>query len=253
MASVAPPWITKNKVRRTLVTLQEMLRDRKYDMSYFDASDSEWNIDEKVDEILKSPIHSFSIDSCKLTVVYVPTVKFSSKHVKPVLNSIEEHAILITNELPPTGFQSEVKYLETFKINSMVINVTKNALQAKKMYVLSAEETKTLLSTYNTQLKHLPLINITDPIAKYYGMRKDQVICYMRNSPNGGTDPYYRVCVLNKASKGSSGAAAAPKESKVQAPAAPPAVQDANANANANDDMTDDSEEEDEDTVQLRM
>ena len=84
------------------------------------------------------------------------------------------------------------KNVEIFLKKSMVFNITKHEYVAQHI-VLTKEEEKELLEKYNTTKGKLPKLSKNDPVAKYYGMKNDQICKIIRKSPEVGEYPYYRL------------------------------------------------------------
>ena len=74
----------------------------------------------------------------------------------------------------------------------MIFNITHHELVPKHI-ILTKEEENELLEKYNTTRGKLPKLSKSDPIAKYYGMKSDQICKILRKSPEVGEYVYYRL------------------------------------------------------------
>lgn len=86
------------------------------------------------------------------------------------------------------------KILEVFKEEDLLVNITKHELVPKHQ-VLSPEEKKYLLQRYRLKETQLPRIKSEDPVAKYLGVRKGQVVKIIRKSETAGRYASYRWCI----------------------------------------------------------
>jgi DNA-directed RNA polymerase I, II, and III subunit RPABC1 len=95
---------------------------------------------------------------------------------------------MVTRELQKPIYAN----VEIFYQPHMVINITKHVFQPI-FYLLSKEEEEEFLQKYNITKAKAPKMLKTDPIAKYYGAKQDQVFKITRRSGVSGEVDYYRV------------------------------------------------------------
>jgi len=110
------------------------------------------------------------------------------------------HAILVVRQ-PLTAFAKQAigetmarMTIEVFHENELVVNITQHELVPKHV-PMSAEQKKELLHRYQLKEHQLPRIQLSDPVARYFGLKKTEVVKIIRNSETAGRYITYRLVI----------------------------------------------------------
>jgi DNA-directed RNA polymerases I, II, and III subunit RPABC1 len=129
--------------------------------------------------------------------------KIGVKPIRELAEKMEEKNItkgIIITQAPLTAFAKSAVgeaapklEIEVFMESELLVNITKHELVPKHV-LLTSEEKKVLLARYKVRENQLPRILVSDPVARYFGMRKGEVVKIIRPSETAGRYVTYRLC-----------------------------------------------------------
>lgn len=92
-----------------------------------------------------------------------------------------------------TGMEVDNCYCQVFTKSQLIINITKHVLVPKHI-LLSDRQKRAVLNKYRVEESKLPIIEANDPVARYLGMMKYDVVQIHRPSETTGIYISYRIC-----------------------------------------------------------
>lgn len=162
-------------------TIFEMITDRNYDYSSYNKRE----LENYVNTNMNTLVGIYIFDQMKVGV----------KSIKDVLDVVFEkdlkHIICVyRNEITTFArqyieqvcFENKVR-IEQFTFKDLTFNVTKHEL-VPHHEIISTSEILHLLKTFKISSKNLPIISINDPVVKYLGATKNDVIKIYRKEFN---------------------------------------------------------------------
>ena len=188
-------------------TLNQMMEDRGY---FVKSEDKEINF-EKWLEINKNKNSMSGIffkkdqkneNVLRLYYEYLEGNKLNAGDINAFFTKMKEAQansgiIIISGMLTSQATQKIVDIntelqIECFHISELIVNITQHELVPQHI-LLNEEEKKFLLQRYKIKESQLPKIMITDPIAKYLGLKRGNVVKIVRESETAGKYITYRI------------------------------------------------------------
>lgn len=194
----------KEEFYKARMTALEMITDRGYTIPDIEKISFEIFI-QKYDN---KNIDIYIEDSEKAKKFYIyfhnESKSFSKSELKNIIQKVmnqyndpEIGLVLILKEKENSAVSKELtkdmyKNVEIFIKRSMLFNISHHTFVPKHI-LLTQDEEKEILEKYNTTKSKLPKLLHTDPMAKYYNMKSDQICKIIRKSPEVGESITYRV------------------------------------------------------------
>ena len=188
-------------------TLNQMMEDRGY---FVKSEDKEINF-EKWLEINKNKNSMSGIffkkdqkneNVLRLYYEYLEGNKLNAGDINAFFTKMKEAQansgiIIISGMLTSQATQKIVDIntelqIECFHISELIVNITQHELVPQHI-LLNEEEKKFLLQRYKIKESQLPKIMINDPIAKYLGLKRGNVVKIVRESETAGKYITYRI------------------------------------------------------------
>eukprot|EP01025_Chloroclados_australasicus_P017370 TRINITY_DN18847_c0_g1_i1.p2 TRINITY_DN18847_c0_g1~~TRINITY_DN18847_c0_g1_i1.p2 ORF type:complete len:206 (+),score=16.75 TRINITY_DN18847_c0_g1_i1:137-754(+) len=199
------------KLFRIVRTCWEMLRDRGYlvpqeklDMGFEQFVQEQGMNDQLLRDNLTIIVPKQTDPQDQIIVLFPPEEKLGTGKIQEYVQRMKEddiyRAILVLQrKLSAPANQERMLVRNTFRIedfleSELLVNITKHVMVPLHT-VLSKDEKETLLKRYKVKETQLPRIQLADPVAKYLGMERGEVVRIVRASETAGRYVTYRYCV----------------------------------------------------------
>ncbi|EJD49711.1 DNA-directed RNA polymerase I [Auricularia subglabra TFB-10046 SS5] len=191
-------------------TIHEMVRDRGYQVSEEETNMSleQFRAQHTTNGTVNRTTLTFFTHHAKdpndqLFVFFCEDKNVSIKTMRKFLDVLQQKGIqrgiiVFSGTMTPsarkviTGMSQDYK-LEEFAEADLIVNITQHIL-VPKHEVMTTEAKKALLERYRLKETQLPRIQLADPVARYYGLKRGQVVKITRPSETSGRYASYRIC-----------------------------------------------------------
>jgi len=129
--------------------------------------------------------------------VGVKPIKVYTDHMKT--QGVRSAIMVLRQGITPFAKQAVAEMsseyaIEHFREAELLIDITEHQLVPQHQ-VLDGKEKSELLARYRLKEFQLPRIQPTDPVARYYGMKRGQIVKIIRPSETAGRYVTYRICI----------------------------------------------------------
>ncbi|KAI9227993.1 MAG: RNA polymerase Rpb5, C-terminal domain-containing protein [Piptocephalis tieghemiana] len=143
------------------------------------------------------PLESLQVAFAEETSVGIKTARKICERM--ILQGVRRGIIVYQQSMTPSASKvvtatARKVEVEVFSESELLVNVTHHTLVPKHI-VLSEAEKATLLQRYRLQESQLPRIQSIDPVARYFGLKRGQVVKIVRPSETAGRYLTYRLCM----------------------------------------------------------
>lgn len=212
MSSSGPAAPEVVRLHRVYRTVMEMLLDRGYlvpkealemSLGQFRAAYAPDGVLKRTSEGLTPFFPKKGGESDQIIVFFADKTKTGMKEVESYIKNMQHLGIhkgllIIRDSITPSakaGCTVDSAYqLSLFNQSELLVNITKHRLVPKHS-LLNGIQKAQLLATYKLQENQLPRMLITDPVARYYGLERGDVVKIRRPSETAGTYITYRIVV----------------------------------------------------------
>ena len=166
-------------MERVKTTICEMLNDRGYDVRDFDTC---------------------SIENIKIFIL--EDSKIGVKHIKEIIDTLDptiNHMIFVYQTDITTFAKQYINEqcpelrIELFSFKELLFNVTKHSY-VPKHEIVTSKKPQIMQAFKIKKESYFPKILMNDPVAKYLGAVKGDLIKIYRDSEICGSSIYYRLC-----------------------------------------------------------
>ena len=213
-------------IYKSRAVILDMLRLRNCDVSGFEGQTrDELNIlyqqhgakgNNEIDTLdMIVPKNSDSGENYKIMIKYLISSKVRNVNIKSCIEDIYEQElinkndvlILITKdkvtyqgfleEYINTLFYTQKIFVQILFLGNLMFNISKHELVPTYRIMSETEKQNLISKLYLESEEKLPFVLVTDPVARFYGVRIGEVCEIQYNNETNGKNKFYRLCVAN--------------------------------------------------------
>ena len=193
------------KLYKVYKTLCKMMEDRGYEVVNL-LNFEEWKEERKTKASMQGLFFKIDKDDkskvTRLFYYYIPSPKLNMESIHIFVELLKDAKansglIIMSGKISQQAKQKVQEInnelqIEIFTIGELVVNITEHELVPKHL-LLSPEDKDLLLKRYKIKEHQLPKILITDPVARYLGLKRGDVVKIIRVSETAGKYITYRI------------------------------------------------------------
>ena len=193
------------KLYKVYKTLCKMMEDRGYEVVNL-LNFEEWKEERKTKASMQGLFFKIDKDDkskvTRLFYCYIPSPKVNMDSIHIFVELLKDAKansglIIMSGKISQQAKQKVQEInnelqIEIFTIGELVVNITEHELVPKHL-LLSPEDKDLLLKRYKIKEHQLPKILITDPVARYLGLKRGDVVKIIRVSETAGKYITYRI------------------------------------------------------------
>ncbi|PLW14707.1 hypothetical protein PCANC_08139 [Puccinia coronata f. sp. avenae] len=195
------------RLHRVNRTIKELVRDRGYEVSdeEINISFSDFKSNDPLSDRKKVNFAAHNPETNKgIFVYYADEKSVGIKTMRKFIGLLQEQTIeagilIYSQAMTPSANKviasmAQQYSLEAFQEAELLVNITHH-IMVPKHEVMKPEEKKALLTRYRLKDTQLPRIQLSDPVARYYGLKRGQVVRITRPSETAGRYVSYRLAM----------------------------------------------------------
>lgn len=184
----------ENKINKSINIVIDMLKTRNYSNINSINDDNIYITGNKIDEniVVYYIKNKSELSSKKNIESLLSKQKIVDSKSSDNLKLIYVLCFLDSNVIPQKYLDLENDNLQVFHINNLQFNIMNHKLMPE-FIKLNESEINNLSDTWN--LKDLAKIKITDPVCKYFDMKKNDIFKIIRTSNNSYKHITYRIVI----------------------------------------------------------
>ena len=195
------------KLYRVWKTLNKMMEDRGYiiEENYSQISYQDWLLKNNNKSSLNGIFYKKEGENIvRLYFEYLEGIKLIANDIGSFFSKMKDAKadsgiIVISGVLSSQAKQKLADInielqVECFNISELMVNITEHAYVPKHI-LLTEEQKKDLMKRYRIKENQLPKILRTDPVAKYLGLKRGDVVKIIRSSETAGKYVTYRITI----------------------------------------------------------